>query len=280
MFKKYVLLIGVIIASFHGNMVFAKPTDTEIICINIERVSDAGIDEPQKLLNTWLFLDDYLVYKDKGNALFAKTWENPDTDMLNLGPQLIPEDKREKFLSAIQKTLSDEQKKSYLYVLYETTKPCSSDKIKALRKRILSDYLPQEKALFKKQAGDKEIGRFMLPYFMISNNRETPQEKTAYIYKEYPTMDMRVVQSIEGGVLVQGKFLSKVEQVYADGELDRPILIKTSRKYVDDSSLAQGYYAYIGLKEYINVLGVNRTVYAFEEIPNLKVNDLLFYKGE
>ena len=75
---------------------------------------------------------------------------------------------------------------------------------------------------------------------------------------ELAAHSMRVLQVVDGGVLVER------------GDIPSPdakcFFVKTSRIYADGDMLATGYYKAEGTISYKNVLGAQRTVYAFSEL--------------
>lgn len=96
--------------------------------------------------------------------------------------------------------------------------------------------------------------RFALYQFLDSYSREAPMRGVAY-YHQGPGI-LTVLQSLPGGVLAT-----------SDTRSFEGVFMITSREYVDNAFLANGYYVYVGMYTYQTLQGVTKKVHCFAEVP-------------
>ena len=89
---------------------------------------------------------------------------------------------------------------------------------------------------------------------------------------ELASPSMRVFQVVDGGVLVErGAFPTPDAKRF---------FVKTSRVYADGDTLATGYYRAEGTISYKNVLGAQRTVYAFSELSTSHQQEIRAFRQD
>lgn len=153
---------------------------------------------------------------------------------------------------------------------------CDKKLANEIKNKIKSYYLPIETKKYDDCMEGLKDSSTVLMEFVWSpyvNIQKRPQK--GYIYKNPAHMNinyLKVTQQVPGGVLVIG------ESPY--GITDKTIYIKTNESYVDDDILdpdVDGYYVYIGTKQYLTVLGSQKTVHAFEKFDRNKCLDGLYF---
>lgn len=89
---------------------------------------------------------------------------------------------------------------------------------------------------------------------------------------ELASPSMKVLQVVDGGVLVErGAFPTPDAKSF---------FVKTMRVYADGDTLATGYYRAEGTISYKNVLGVQRTVYAFSELSTSQQQEIRAFRQD
>lgn len=91
----------------------------------------------------------------------------------------------------------------------------------------------------------------------------TNQLIKGHVYQLHQAPGLTVEQSTEDGVLV------RFSNGYSPfGEIPSILHLKTARQYADNSFVSSSLcVSYTGLYRYINVMGANRTIHSFNEVP-------------
>lgn len=250
---------------------------------NIEQYND------NEILEKILLLDDYFLYKkgEDSSLVFFEAWKILDGEQekiynisLKSIKNYLPLENKEinkKLIKAIEKEDFKVVKRAVFAQYLPIFENCASD-IKSRMEQLKQKILLEEKDLFYKRVNGRKLHFKPLEYFTLINQDIQPSKDFIYKYKVNYNhgMQLRVIQVVPSGVLVKADNTENDLLRWYGTSADKIIFIETTSDYVDKDLLHNGFYEYLGVKSYSNLLG-NRTVHSFREIKD-PFEDIFFYK--
>ena len=278
--KRYLLVFIAMMTI--SESVYAE-TIQNTICNNFKNID---LKNNALFLEKVSLLDDYKTYKTNGVSAdkLKPIWENPkkyNIDIQNISVETFPSDIKDKFKTHIS-ALTSEQKTFVLSKFISNLTNCPSEEIKNFTKELKQKLLDEEKAIYDKRTNGKSISEKTISIFTIANQKIKPSKDYIYRYGYSETQNsdimLKVVQTLSDGVLVRADIPYHLWQYYRLSA-DKNILIKTTKNYVDEDILENGYYEYVGVTSYTNIIGSKSTVHTFKEIKN-PMENLYLYNGK
>jgi len=276
--KKLILIIMLIFPQ-----ITLAETIQSIICNNF---SNIDLNDEDMILEKAALLDDYKTYKTNGISVdkLKTIWKSPENyniDIQDISAKSLPANMQGKFLKGLSE-LPHNSKVLILSKFIPNLINCPSKKIKIFAKNMKNKLLNEERNVFNERTQGKNIFDKSISIFTIANQKIKPSKNYIYRYWYSETQNtdimLKIVQILDDSVLVRADIPHHLWKYYGLSA-DKNMLIKTTKKYVDEDILENGYYEYIGITSYTNILGTKRTVHTFKEIKN-PFENLYLYDGQ